>query len=155
MSKVPSLPNSSKPAVRHDRRGILKAGATLAGTAALLSAIKAVTPAGASAAGTDGIEKPKLNLGFIPLTDCAPLVVANEKGFFKKHSLDVTLSKEASWANIRDKVMIGALDGAHMLAGMPLAPRSASAPSSRRPLPASPWTSTATRSPSPPPCTSA
>ena len=121
MSKVPSLPNSSKPAVRHNRRGILKTGATLAGTAALLSAIKAVTPAGAWAAGTDGIEKPKLNLGFIPLTDCAPLVVASEKGYFKKHSLDVTLSKEASWANIRDKVMIGALDGAHMLAGMPLA----------------------------------
>ena len=48
-------------------------------------------------------------------------MVAAEKGFFKKHSLDVTLSKEASWANIRDKVMIGALDGAHMLAGMPLA----------------------------------
>lgn len=82
-----SLPNSSKSAVRHDRRGILKTGAAIAGTAALLSAIKAVTPAGAWAAGTDGIEKPKLNLGFIPLTDCAPLVVASEKGFFKKHSL--------------------------------------------------------------------
>ncbi|EWY39393.1 myristoyl transferase [Skermanella stibiiresistens SB22] len=111
----------AKLATRQDRRGILKVGASIAGTAALISAIRAITPAGAWAAGTDGIEKPKLTLGFIPLTDCAPLVIASEKGFFKKHSLDVTLSKEASWANIRDKVMIGALDGAHMLAGMPLA----------------------------------
>jgi ABC-type nitrate/sulfonate/bicarbonate transport system substrate-binding protein len=44
-----------------------------------------------------------------------------EKGYFKKYGLDVALSKEASWANIRDKVAIGELDGAHMLAGMPIA----------------------------------
>ena len=69
MSKVPTLPNS-RTAVRQDRRGILKTGATLAGTAALLSAIKAVTPAGAWAAGTDGIEKPKLNLGFSLFCRC-------------------------------------------------------------------------------------
>jgi nitrate/nitrite transport system substrate-binding protein len=44
-----------------------------------------------------------------------------EKGFFRKYGLDVTRSRAASWANIRDKVSIGALDGAHMLAGMPIA----------------------------------
>lgn len=66
-------------------------------------------------------EKTKLTFGFIPLTDCAPIVVAKEKGYFAKHGLDVTVSKEASWANIRDKVSIGELDGAHMLAGMPIA----------------------------------
>ncbi len=49
------------------------------------------------------------------------LAVAKEKGFFAKYGLDVVLSKEASWANIRDKVSVGALDGAHMLAGMPIA----------------------------------
>ncbi len=67
------------------------------------------------------LEKRKLTLGFIPLTDCAPLVVAKEKGYFEKYGLDVSLSKETSWANIRDKVSIGILDGAQMLAGMPIA----------------------------------
>ena len=63
----------------------------------------------------------KLKLGFVPLNDCAPLVIALEKGFFSGHGLDVALIKEASWANIRDKVSVGMLDGAQMLAGMPLA----------------------------------
>lgn len=67
------------------------------------------------------IEKPQLTLGFIPLTDCAPLVVAYEKGLFEKYGLDVRLSKETSWANIRDKLAIGVLDAAHMLAPMVLA----------------------------------
>ncbi|MDP2261501.1 MAG: CmpA/NrtA family ABC transporter substrate-binding protein [Caulobacter sp.] len=62
-----------------------------------------------------------LTLGFIPLTDCAPLVVAREMGFFADEGLSVTLSREASWATIRDKVAFGALDGAHMLAPIPLA----------------------------------
>lgn len=62
-----------------------------------------------------------LSLGFIPLTDCAPLVVAKAKGFFAAEGLDVTLSREASWATIRDKVAVGALDAAHMLAPMALA----------------------------------
>lgn len=62
-----------------------------------------------------------LNLGFVPLNDCAPLVIALEKGFFRDYGLNVRLVKEASWANIRDKVSLGMLDGAQMLAGMPLA----------------------------------
>lgn len=63
-----------------------------------------------------------LTLGFIPLTDCAPLVVAKAQGFFAEEGLEVALSREASWATIRDKVAFGALDGAHMLAPMALAP---------------------------------
>ncbi|HKJ08261.1 MAG TPA: CmpA/NrtA family ABC transporter substrate-binding protein [Gammaproteobacteria bacterium] len=66
-------------------------------------------------------EKSALRLGFIPLTDCAPLVVAAEQGFFSRQGLEVTLVREPSWANIRDKVMLGALDGAQMLAGLPVA----------------------------------
>jgi len=62
-----------------------------------------------------------LTLGFIPLTDCAPLVVAAAKGLFAAEGLDVTLTREASWATIRDKVAVGALDAAHMLAPMALA----------------------------------
>jgi nitrate/nitrite transport system substrate-binding protein len=76
---------------------------------------------GAHAGGSDGLEKTRLTLGFIPLTDCAPLVVAKERGYFDRVGLDVELSKETSWANVRDKVSIGILDGAHMLAPMPLA----------------------------------
>ncbi len=66
-------------------------------------------------------EKTEVSLGFIPLTDCAPLVIALEKGYFEQHGLQVSLSREPSWANIRDKVCFGVLDGAQMLAGMPLA----------------------------------
>ncbi len=66
-------------------------------------------------------EKTDLKLGFVALLDCAPLVVAREKGFFNDHGLNVILCKEASWASIRDKVSFGLYDGAHMLAPMPLA----------------------------------
>lgn len=71
--------------------------------------------------GGASLEKTRLNLGFIPLTDCAPLVIALEKGWFAKYGLKVELSKETSWANVRDKVAIGILDGAQMLAPMPIA----------------------------------
>lgn len=63
--------------------------------------------------------KMRLKLGFVPLCDCAPLVVAKERGFFAEQDLAVEISREPSWANIRDKVAVGALDGAQMLAGMP------------------------------------
>jgi ABC-type nitrate/sulfonate/bicarbonate transport system substrate-binding protein len=66
------------------------------------------------------MEKTRLRLGLVPLTDCAPLVVAKERGFFAEQGLDVELSREASWANIRDKLALGALDGAQMLATMPI-----------------------------------
>lgn len=69
-----------------------------------------------------------LTLGFIPLTDCAPLIVAKAQGFFAEEGLEVALSREASWATIRDKVVVGALDGAHMLAPMALAEPSMLAP---------------------------
>ncbi|MBE9180983.1 ABC transporter substrate-binding protein [Oculatella sp. LEGE 06141] len=68
-----------------------------------------------------GLEKVNLEIGFIPLTDCAPLVVAQEKGFFQKHGLDVTLSREPSWKAIEQGVASGQLDAAVMVAGMPLA----------------------------------
>ena len=67
------------------------------------------------------LETTTLRLGFIPLNDCAPLVVAAERGLFEDEGLGVSLSREASWANIRDKVSVGLLDGAHMLGPMPVA----------------------------------
>ena len=62
-----------------------------------------------------------VRIGFIPLIDCAPFVIAKEKNFFAHEGVDVVLSKEASWASIRDKVAFNVLDGAHMLASMPIA----------------------------------
>jgi nitrate/nitrite transport system substrate-binding protein len=62
----------------------------------------------------------KIKLGFISLTDCAPLVVAKELGLFAKYGLDVELEKQASWAVTRDKILNGELDGAHCLFSMPL-----------------------------------
>lgn len=68
-----------------------------------------------------GLEKINLEIGFIPLTDCAPLVVAKEKGFFAKYGLErVTLSREPSWKAIAKGVATGRLDAAQMVAGMPL-----------------------------------
>lgn len=66
-------------------------------------------------------EKTDLSFGIMALSDCAVMAVAKEKGFFEQQGLDVRLSKEASWANIRDKVVVGELDGAQMLAAMPIA----------------------------------
>jgi nitrate/nitrite transport system substrate-binding protein len=63
----------------------------------------------------------KIKVGFSPLTDCAPLIVAKEEGFFAQEGLDVTLCKEVSWANIRDKLVYGEFDAAHMLAPMLIA----------------------------------
>lgn len=63
----------------------------------------------------------EVHCGFIPLIDCAPLAIACELGFDRQHDVSLTLHREASWANIRDKVDVGALDCAHMLAPMPIA----------------------------------
>ncbi|MDQ3396059.1 MAG: ABC transporter substrate-binding protein, partial [Bacteroidota bacterium] len=65
------------------------------------------------------LDQEEIKLGIIPLTDCAPLVIAFEKGLFKKYGLNVSISKEASWANVRDKILTGELQGAHCLFGMP------------------------------------
>ena len=60
-----------------------------------------------------------VKLGFIALTDCAPLVVAKELGLFAKYGVEVQVTKEASWAVIRDKILNGELDAAHCLFSMP------------------------------------
>jgi ABC-type nitrate/sulfonate/bicarbonate transport system substrate-binding protein len=65
--------------------------------------------------------KPALRLGFVPLTDCAPLVMAHELGLFRKYGLQVQLSRELGWATIRDKIIYNELDAAHALASMPVA----------------------------------
>ena len=66
------------------------------------------------------LEKTDLNIGIIPLTDCAPLVIGKEKGIFEKYGLNVTISREASWATVRDGLVKGRLDASHALCGMPM-----------------------------------
>ena len=66
------------------------------------------------------LEKEEIKLGFIKLTDMAPLAIAYEKGFFEDEGLYVTLEPQANWKAILDRVITGELDGAHMLAGQPL-----------------------------------
>lgn len=67
------------------------------------------------------LEKDELTLGFIKLTDMAPLAVAYEQGYFLDEGLFVTLEAQANWKVLLDGVIDGQLDGAHMLAGQPLA----------------------------------
>lgn len=69
----------------------------------------------------DGPEVKELKFGMIALTDCSPIVIAHEKGFFKKYGIASTVSKGASWAAIRDALSNGDIQGTHMLIGMPIA----------------------------------
>lgn len=66
-------------------------------------------------------EKSDLRVGFLRLTDSAPVIVAQQLGLYEKFGLDVALQREVSWANLRDKLATGDLDAAQMLAPLPLA----------------------------------
>ena len=90
----------------------------LAGTAALVAGMAPALRAGVWAAGSDAPEKQEVKVGFIPLTDCASVVMASVKGFDKKHGITITPSKEASWASVRDKLVNGELDASHVLYGL-------------------------------------
>ncbi|MEM9251813.1 MAG: ABC transporter substrate-binding protein, partial [Planctomycetota bacterium] len=67
------------------------------------------------------IEKDELKFGFIKLTDCAPIVIAKEKGFFEDEGLSVEVIAQPNWKTLLDNVISGELDGAHMLSGQPIA----------------------------------
>jgi len=85
-------------------------------------AAAASQPAASTAASVGAaVEKPVLKLGFIKLTDMAPLAIAREQGFFADEGLNVELEPQANWKVLLDGVIGGQLDGAHMLAGQPLA----------------------------------
>lgn len=67
------------------------------------------------------LEKDELKFGFIKLTDCAPIVIAKEKGFFEEEGLQVEVIAQPNWKQLLDNVITGELDGAHMLSGQPIA----------------------------------
>ncbi|WP_273826054.1 MULTISPECIES: CmpA/NrtA family ABC transporter substrate-binding protein [Pseudomonas] len=68
--------------------------------------------------GSDAPEKPSLDLGFMPLSDCASLVVAATQGFAQPYGLTLNLRRQPSWASLRDKLVSGELDAAHSLYGL-------------------------------------
>lgn len=87
-------------------------------SAVVLASSTALSPALADML---NVEKDELKFGFIKLTDMAPLAIAYEKGYFEDEGLFVTLEPQANWKVLLDRVITGELDGAHMLAGQPLA----------------------------------
>jgi len=84
------------------------------GSAGLGASLKSVV----YAAGSDAPEKKEVKIGFIPLTDCASVVMASVLGLDQKYGVKFVLSKEASWAGVRDKLVNGELDFAHVLYGL-------------------------------------
>ena len=93
------------------RRTVLQAAAV--GSVGISPALRAVV----YAQGSDAPEKKEVKIGFIPLTDCASIVMASVLGLDKKYGVTIVPSKEASWASIRDKVVAGENDMTHMLMG--------------------------------------
>lgn len=116
MSNHETKSDSNVPDV--ERRNFFKLGAAAIGASAMMGLLPEGVRSGAWAAGKDTPEKTEVKIGFIPLTDCAPIVVASEMGFDKKYGIKITPSKEASWAAIRDKTVNGELDAAHVLYGL-------------------------------------
>jgi len=100
--------------VRSKRRRFLKQ----AGAASLMSLVPVAARQGAWAAGSDAPEKKEIKIGFIPLTDCSSVVMASVMEFDKKYGIKIIPSKEASWAAVRDKLVNGELDAAHVLYGL-------------------------------------
>ena len=101
-------------ALENVKRRQLIQTATIAAGASMLG----LSSGGVWAAGSDKPEKTEVKIGFIPLTDCASVVMASVLGFDKKYGIKIVLSKEASWAGVRDKLANGDLDAAHVLSGL-------------------------------------
>ncbi|WP_255682553.1 ABC transporter substrate-binding protein [Deinococcus sp. 6YEL10] len=122
-----------------DRRSFLKLAAKTAAVTAASTTLPRVNIASAQG-------KP-INIGFIPLTDCASVVMAQELGYFKKYGVNVNVIKQASWAATRDGLLSGDLHAAHCLFSLPLSVYAGIGGPAGRELP-SPWSSTTTVRPS-------
>jgi nitrate/nitrite transport system substrate-binding protein len=101
------------------RRAFLNSGTKALSAGAILGGV----PAGwfGSVYASDAPEKTDLKFGMIALTDCSPIVIAHEKGLFKKYGINSVVSKGANWAAIRDSLSSGDIQATHMLIGMPIA----------------------------------
>jgi nitrate/nitrite transport system substrate-binding protein len=100
------------------RRDFMRQSATLLGGAALMAAVPPGIRGAVYAQGSDAPEKKEVKIGFIPLTDCASVVIASVMKFDEKYGIKIVPSKEASWASVRDKLVNGELDASHVLYGL-------------------------------------
>ncbi len=110
----PSAAAAEMPPPSAARRKVVQA----AGAAGLLSLVAPGVRQGAWASGSDAPEKKEVKVGFIPLTDCASVVMASVLKLDEKYGIKIVPSKEASWAAVRDKLVNGELDAAHVLYGL-------------------------------------
>ena len=126
-TKTPNPPSSEL-----SRRAFL----TRTAKGAALTALFAGLPKGwvGAAYASDAPEAATLNFGMIALTDCSPIVIAHEKGLFKKYGINSTVTKGANWAAIRDNLSTGTIQATHMLLGMPLAATMGLAGSPKKPM---------------------
>jgi nitrate/nitrite transport system substrate-binding protein len=106
--------NTAATVVNRNRRAFLRRSAAAATGLAGGQMLASV----AYAAGSDAPEKKEVRIGFIPLTDCASVVIAAVNKFDEKYGIKIVPSKEASWAAVRDKLVNGELDAAHVLYGL-------------------------------------
>jgi nitrate/nitrite transport system substrate-binding protein len=115
----PNPKQNSTSSLKLSRRSF--AGKTIRGLGAL--AILGGLPRGwvGSVYAHEAPEVRAMKFGMIALTDCSPIVIAHEKGFFKKYGIDSVVSKGANWAAIRDSLSSGDIQATHMLTGMPIA----------------------------------
>src|SRR5687767_5422542 len=121
---------------RLTRRQFLSAGAKTGALGALISALPQGWVGGLYA--SDAPETVEMKFGIIALTDCSPIIIAHEKGFFKKYGINATVAKGANWAAIRDSLANGDNQGTHMLIGMPIASTMGLAGSPKKPM-VIPW----------------
>src|SRR6266699_4159361 len=118
------------------RREFLRATGKGLGIAALFGGV----PGGwvGSVYGSDAPETSRMRFGMIALTDCSPIVIAHEKGLFKKYGIESTVAKGANWAAIRDSLSNGDNQATHMLLGMPIASTMGLLGAPKKPI-VSPW----------------
>ena len=102
------------------RRRFLRLTGSAALATSLAGLLAACGDALSSSSSTGATSGRKVRLGFIALTDCAPLVMAKELGYFAERGLDVELIKQANWPGTRDNLLNGQIDGAHCLFSMPM-----------------------------------
>lgn len=117
-SKLEVVAASAQAPEQNSRREFMKQTGAILGAAGIMSMVPMGTRSAAWAAGSDAPELKEVKVGFIPLTDCASVVIASLMKFDEKYGIKIIPSKEASWAAVRDKVVNGELHAAHILYGM-------------------------------------
>jgi len=125
-------PNLNPPSVKLSRRNFLRRSAKGAALATLFAGLPKSWVGSVYA--SDAPETAALNFGMIALTDCSPIVIAHEKGLFKKYGIASTVTKGANWAAIRDNLSSGTIQATHMLIGMPIASTMGLAGSPKKPM---------------------